>query len=148
MVACGLVVACGLMVVCGVVVMLTRVCFVRGNAALLQNSLRMATTQKIRKERDTFGELEVPADCYYGAQTARSKMNFKIGGPEERMPLPVIHAFGILKKAAAQVNQEFGLDAKLAKAICQAAEMWMAEEENASYMLTDGDQRWTLARVA
>lgn len=50
-----------------------------------------------------------------------SKMNFKIGGPEERMPLPVIHAFGILKKAAAQVNQEFGLDAKLAKAICQAA---------------------------
>uniref|UniRef100_A0A915BTY8 fumarate hydratase n=1 Tax=Parascaris univalens TaxID=6257 RepID=A0A915BTY8_PARUN len=102
--------------------MLTRVCFVRGNAALLQNSIRMATTRKIRKERDTFGELEVPADCYYGAQTARSKMNFKIGGPEERMPLPVIHAFGILKKAAAQVNQEFGLDAKLAKAICQAAD--------------------------
>ena len=47
-------------------------------------------------------------------------MNFKIGGIEERMPLPVIHAFGILKKAAALVNTEFGLDKKLADAICQA----------------------------
>ena len=46
---------------------------------------------------------------------------FKIGGPEERMPLPVIHAFGYLKKAAATVNQDFGLDQKVAKAICQAA---------------------------
>lgn len=46
---------------------------------------------------------------------------FKIGGPEERMPMPVITAFGYLKKAAASVNQEFGLDAKLASAICQAA---------------------------
>lgn len=102
--------------------MLSRVCVVRGNAAaLLQNSLRMASA-KIRKERDTFGELEVPADRYYGAQTARSKMNFKIGGPEERMPLPVIHAFGILKKAAAEVNKEFGLDPKLASAISQAAD--------------------------
>ncbi|CAB3402808.1 unnamed protein product [Caenorhabditis bovis] len=81
--------------------------------------LRMAA---IRKERDTFGELEVPADKYYGAQTARSKMNFKIGGIEERMPIPVIHAFGILKKAAAQVNTEFGLDKKLADAISQAAD--------------------------
>ncbi|CAI5445013.1 unnamed protein product [Caenorhabditis angaria] len=76
----------------------------------------------IRKERDTFGELDVPADKYYGAQTARSQMNFKIGGPEEHMPLPVIHAFGILKKAAALVNTEFGLDKKLADAISQAAE--------------------------
>jgi fumarate hydratase class II len=48
-------------------------------------------------------------------------MNFKIGGIEERMPLPVIHAFGILKKAAALVNTEFGLDKKLTDAICQAA---------------------------
>lgn len=46
---------------------------------------------------------------------------FKIGGPEERMPLPIIRAFGYLKKAAAQVNQEFGLDAKLVNAICNAA---------------------------
>lgn len=40
-----------------------------------------------RVERDTFGDLKVPADRYYGAQTARSMMNFKIGGPEERMPV-------------------------------------------------------------
>jgi len=54
--------------------------------------------QKFRIERDTFGELQVPADKYYGAQKARSVMNFKIGGPEERMPLPVIHALAYLKK--------------------------------------------------
>ena len=41
----------------------------------------------VRKERDTFGELEVPADRYWGAQTARSKMNFDIGGDTERMPV-------------------------------------------------------------
>uniref|UniRef100_A0A914YRB9 fumarate hydratase n=1 Tax=Panagrolaimus superbus TaxID=310955 RepID=A0A914YRB9_9BILA len=84
----------------------------------------MATSKsgEVRVERDTFGELDVPADKYYGAQTARSMQNFKIGGPEERMPLPVIHAFGYLKKAAAIVNQDFGLDAKVAKAIVQAAD--------------------------
>uniref|UniRef100_A0AC34GFC1 Fumarate lyase N-terminal domain-containing protein n=1 Tax=Panagrolaimus sp. ES5 TaxID=591445 RepID=A0AC34GFC1_9BILA len=85
----------------------------------------MATSSKageVRVERDTFGELNVPADKYYGAQTARSMQNFKIGGPEERMPLPVIHAFGYLKKAAAIVNQDFGLDGKVAKAIVQAAD--------------------------
>ncbi|XP_004068402.1 fumarate hydratase, mitochondrial [Oryzias latipes] len=75
-----------------------------------------------RIERDTFGELKVPADKYYGAQTVRSTMNFKIGGPSERMPIQVIKAFGILKKAAAEVNKEFGLDPKLAAAIIQAAE--------------------------
>lgn len=48
-------------------------------------------------------------------------MNFKIGGPEERMPLPVVHAMAYLKKAAAIVNKDFGLDAKLADAIVNAA---------------------------
>ncbi|VDO19149.1 unnamed protein product [Heligmosomoides polygyrus] len=86
------------------------------------NRAMKCSSSQIRKERDTFGELEVPADKYYGAQTARSKMNFKIGGPEERMPLPVVHAFGILKKAAAMVNTEYGLDKKLADAICKAAD--------------------------
>uniref|UniRef100_A0A7E4V0U9 fumarate hydratase n=1 Tax=Panagrellus redivivus TaxID=6233 RepID=A0A7E4V0U9_PANRE len=81
-----------------------------------------ASTGEFRVERDTFGELKVPAEKYYGAQTARSLQNFKIGGPEERMPLPVIHAFGYLKKSAAIVNQEFGLDAKVANAIIQAAD--------------------------
>uniref|UniRef100_A0AC34QLE3 Fumarate hydratase n=1 Tax=Panagrolaimus sp. JU765 TaxID=591449 RepID=A0AC34QLE3_9BILA len=89
---------------------------------LLQVYRLMASNTGFRVERDTFGELKVPNDKYYGAQTARSMQNFKIGGPEERMPLPVIHAFGYLKKAAALVNQEFGLDPKLAKAIVQAAD--------------------------
>lgn len=76
----------------------------------------------IRIESDTFGELKVPADKYYGAQTMRSVINFPIGGPSERMPEPVIRAMGILKKSAALVNKEFGLDAKIADAISQAAD--------------------------
>merc|ERR1711936_1324941 len=82
-----------------------------------------ATMSGYRVERDTFGELHVPEDKYYGAQTLRSVMNFPIGDrASERMPLPVIKAFGVLKKAAAQANQEFGLDPTVAKAICQAAD--------------------------
>jgi len=53
------------------------------------------------------GSVEVPADAYYGAQTARSKMNFEIG--TERMPREIVRAFGILKKAAALTNHELGL---------------------------------------
>merc|ERR1712038_739738 len=76
-----------------------------------------------RIERDTFGELQVPEDKYYGAQTLRSVMNFPIGDrASERMPMPVIKAFGVLKKAAAQANKEFGLDPTVAKAICEAAD--------------------------
>ena len=60
-----------------------------------------------RVETDTMGEIKVPADRYYGAQTARSLMNFRIGG--ERMPRELIRAMGILKKAAALVNMELGL---------------------------------------
>uniref|UniRef100_A0A915N694 fumarate hydratase n=2 Tax=Meloidogyne javanica TaxID=6303 RepID=A0A915N694_MELJA len=87
----------------------------------IQQTVKMST-ENFRIERDTFGELKVPNDRYYGAQTARSMQFFKIGGPEERMPLPIIRAFGYLKKAAASVNQEFGLDSKLVVAICQAAD--------------------------
>merc|ERR1711931_486404 len=82
----------------------------------------MASKDGVRIEADTFGELEVPNSKYYGAQTVRSVMNFPIGGPTERMPLPVIKAFGVLKKAAAEVNKEFGLDPKVADAISQAAD--------------------------
>jgi len=79
--------------------------------------------QSYRIEADTFGELKVPSEKYYGAQTLRSVMNFPIGDrASERMPLPVIKAFGVLKKAAAEVNVEFGLDAKVAGAISQAAD--------------------------
>ncbi|TPW26586.1 class II fumarate hydratase [Pararhizobium mangrovi] len=74
-----------------------------------------------RTETDTFGPIEVPADRYWGAQSQRSRGNFKIG--EERMPAPLVHALGIVKKAAASVNRDLGrLDAKLADAIVQAAD--------------------------
>ncbi len=62
---------------------------------------------KIRIERDTMGEVQVPADKYWGAQTQRSKDNFKIG-PAASMPLEVIRSFGVLKKAAAITNNELG----------------------------------------
>merc|ERR1712226_1342716 len=74
----------------------------------------------VRIETDTMGEIEVPSDKYYGAQTARSMMNFPIGDETERMPAPVIKAFGILKKAAAEVNMEFGLDKEVAEHISKA----------------------------
>jgi len=62
---------------------------------------------KYRIEHDTMGEVEVPADKYWGAQTQRSKMNFEIG-PEGSMPEEIIHAFAYLKKAAALANTELG----------------------------------------
>jgi fumarate hydratase class II len=62
---------------------------------------------EFRKETDSMGEIQVPTDKYYGAQTARSLMNFKIGG--ERFPRELIKALGILKKAAALTNKELGL---------------------------------------
>ncbi|KAF5914086.1 hypothetical protein HPG69_010245 [Diceros bicornis minor] len=86
------------------------------------NAARMASQNSFRIEYDTFGELKVPNDKYYGAQTVRSTMNFKIGGVTERMPIPVIKAFGILKRAAAEVNQDYGLDPKIANAIMKAAD--------------------------
>jgi fumarate hydratase class II len=74
-----------------------------------------------RNEKDTMGEVKVPADKYYGAQTARSLMNFKIGG--ERFPREIIRALGILKKAAALTNKELGsLNAKNADLIIKAAD--------------------------
>jgi fumarate hydratase class II len=74
-----------------------------------------------RIETDSMGKLEVAADRYWGAQTQRSLMNFKIG--TEKMPQEVIRAFGILKKAAAQANRELGLlDAQIEKLVAQAAD--------------------------
>mgnify|MGYP004673884887 CR=1 FL=1 len=76
---------------------------------------------KYRIEHDTMGEVRVPTDRYWGAQTQRSFENFKIG--TQRMPEEIIHAFGILKKAAAQANLALGvLDEERATAIQQAAE--------------------------
>lgn len=74
-----------------------------------------------RMEKDTFGELKVPADKFWGAQTQRSLENFKIGG--ERMPLEVIRALALIKKAAARVNAELGLlSSDKAEAIAKAAD--------------------------
>ncbi len=66
----------------------------------------------IRIEKDTMGPVEVPAEKYWGAQTQRSKENFKIGGGQARMPIEIIQAFAVLKKAAAQANHELGVLAK------------------------------------
>jgi fumarate hydratase class II len=77
--------------------------------------------KKFRIEKDTMGEVEVPADKYWGAQTQRSLMNFKIGN--DHFPREFIWAFGILKKAAALTNKELGvLDSKIAELIIQAAD--------------------------
>ena len=65
--------------------------------------------QSTRTETDSFGPIQVPADKYWGAQTERSLENFKINQPQDRMPPPVIRAFGILKGAAATVNMNYGL---------------------------------------
>jgi fumarate hydratase class II len=72
-----------------------------------------------RIETDSFGPLEVADEVYWGAQTQRSIGNFPIG--HDKMPLPLIHALGRIKQAAAQVNRNHGLDAKLADAIEAAA---------------------------
>src|SRR5690625_7478932 len=60
-----------------------------------------------RIEKDTLGEVKVPASKYWGAQTERSKQNFPIGN--EKMPIEIIKAFAILKNSTAQANDEFGL---------------------------------------
>lgn len=74
-----------------------------------------------RVETDSFGEIEVPADKYYGAQTGRSLINFKIG--EEKFPPSMVRALGIVKRSAAIANMNLGvLEKELAEAIIQAAE--------------------------
>ncbi|MBB5047216.1 fumarate hydratase class II [Rhodopseudomonas rhenobacensis] len=75
---------------------------------------------KTRSETDSFGPIDVPADRYWGAQTERSRQNFRIG--HDRMPLPIVRALGIVKLAAAETNRELGLlDQRRARAIVRAA---------------------------
>ena len=82
---------------------------------------RANTRIKTRIETDTFGNIEVPADRYWGAQTERSRQNFRIG--TQRMPLPLIHALALVKRVAAEVNHELGLlDRRRARAIIRAAD--------------------------
>ena len=81
----------------------------------------MDTKPKTRKESDSMGSIDVPHDHYYGAQTARSLIHFNIG--HERMPKSIIRAFGLIKKAAAEVNQELNvLDEDKALLIMQASD--------------------------
>ncbi|MCZ4280776.1 class II fumarate hydratase [Kiloniella laminariae] len=81
----------------------------------------MSSKGNIRIENDSMGDIEVPADRYWGAQTQRSLQNFKIGG--EKMPPALIKALGTQKLAAAKTNMELGvLDAKLGETICAAAQ--------------------------
>src|ERR1700742_105293 len=80
-------------------------------------SLRSGST---RIETDSFGPIDVPPARYWGAQTERSRQNFKIG--HDRMPMPVVHALGIVKLASAETNHELGLlDQRRARAIIRAA---------------------------
>ena len=84
---------------------------VRGSSFAMANS---------RIESDSFGPIEVPADRYWGAQTERSRRNFRIGA--EHMPQPIIRALGIIKRASAEVNHQLGsLDARRSKAIARGA---------------------------
>ncbi len=89
---------------------------------------------KTRIEKDTMGEIEVPVDAYWGAQTQRSVQNFKIG--EEKMPYEITRAFSYLKKAVALVNKDLGkLDAAKADAIAQAADDMLAGKLDGNYPL-------------
>ena len=79
------------------------------------------TRVKTRIETDSFGDIAVPADRYWGAQTERSRQNFRIGG--ERMPLPLIRALALVKRVAAEVNHDLGLlDRRRERAIVRAAD--------------------------
>jgi len=84
---------------------------------------RSTTTSRspsTRIETDSFGPIEVPADRYWGAQTERSRQNFRIG--HDRMPMPIVRALGIVKLASAETNHELGLlDARRTRAIARAA---------------------------
>src|ERR1700729_3471410 len=87
---------------------------------LKQSPIRVGATGK-RKETDSMGEIEVPADHYWGAQTERSLIHSAIG--DDRMPKRLYHAYGYVKKAAAQVNASAGhLDQWRADAISTVAD--------------------------
>ncbi len=87
-----------------------------------------------RIEHDTMGEVKVPAERCWGAQTQRSFENFRIG--TERMPAEIVRAFAILKKAAAQANEKLGnLDERRSQAICQACDEVLAGELDQEFPL-------------
>src|ERR1700688_5256073 len=91
----------------------------------MSEATQSALTIPTRTESDSMGKIEVPVDRYYGAQTARSLIHFAIG--KDIMPPELISAFGVLKKAAALVNQDLGkLPAEKSKLIVHAADAVIA----------------------
>nr|WP_281427994.1 class II fumarate hydratase [Streptomyces yatensis] len=93
-----------------------------------------ATTAGTRVESDSMGQIEVPADHYWGAQTQRSLIHFSIG--DDHMPKAVYHAYGYVKKAAAMVNRRAGrLDERRADAIIRAADEVIAGDLDAEFPL-------------
>ncbi|MGH6770222.1 MAG: class II fumarate hydratase [Xanthobacteraceae bacterium] len=85
------------------------------------NKMPNKSSKRTRIETDTFGEIAVPADRLWGAQTERSRQNFLIS--DERMPLPLIRALGLIKRAAAEANRDLGsLDGRRARVIAAAAQ--------------------------
>ena len=86
----------------------------------MARSITSRSNSSTRIETDSFGPIEVAADRYWGAQTERSRRNFRIG--QDRMPMPIVRALGIVKLASAETNRELGLiDARRARAIVRAA---------------------------
>ena len=87
-----------------------------------------------REERDTMGMMQVPANALWGAQTQRSLQNFRISC--ERMPLTLLHALALVKRAAASVNRDLGLlDAEQRNAIIQAADEVVSGRHDAEFPL-------------
>src|SRR3954453_2773815 len=94
---------------------------------ILANPCHAHPNRHLRSDRppppprtDSFGPIDVPADRYWGAQTERSRQNFRIG--QDRMPMAIVHALGIVKLASTETNRELGLiDQRRAGAIIRAA---------------------------
>src|SRR4029077_3757174 len=100
----------------------------------MAEATKPAQTAATRTESDSMGKMKVPANRYYGAQTARSLVHFAIG--KDTMPAQLIRAFGILKKAAAQVNQDLGkLPPEKARLIAHAADEVIAGKLNEHFPL-------------
>src|SRR5580704_5881805 len=86
----------------------------------MARSTKTPQSASTRSETDSFGPIDVPADRYWGAQTERSRRNFRIG--HDRMPMPIIYALAMVKLASAETNRELGLlDRRRAGAIIRAA---------------------------
>src|ERR1700751_6267465 len=100
----------------------------------MSEATEAAISGPTRTESDSMGKIDVPTDRYYGAQTARSLIHFDIG--KDTMPPELIRAFGILKKAAALVNQELGkLSPEKARLIAQAADDVIAGKLDSQFPL-------------